>query len=142
MIVLAYDHGAHDMFQKIKSLLKEKDLKYLEFASEEIDPLDNFTHFGKLANKEVLKGNIGIYGCRSGLGMSMVSNRQKGIRGALCINEKFAEMSRLHNDANVCIIPCDYISFDEVKNIIDKFLTTEFLGGKYQKRVEELDEIN
>lgn len=139
MIVLAYDHGAHDMFQKIKGLLKEKDLKYLEFASEEIDPLDNFTHFGKLANKEVLNGNIGIYGCRSGLGMSMVSNRQKGIRGALCINEKFAEMSRLHNDANVCILPCDYISFDEVKKIIDKFLTTEFLGGKYQKRVEELD---
>lgn len=142
MIVLAYDHGAYDMFQKIKKRLDKKGLDYIEFASKKIDPLDNFTHFGRLANKEVLKGNIGIYGCRSGLGMSMVSNRCKGIRGALCVNEKFAEMSRLHNDANVCIIPCDYIPFDEVQKIIDKFLTTEFLGGKYQTRVEELDEID
>ena len=141
MIILAYDHGAHDMFQKIKKFLEDLKLEYMEFASKEIDPLDNFTHFGKLANNEVLKGNIGIYGCRSGLGMSMVSNRQKGIRGALCINEKFAEMSRLHNDANVCIIPCDYISFDEVKKIIQVFLNTNFLGGKYKTRVDELDEI-
>ena len=51
----------------------------------------------------------------------MVSNRQKGIRGALCINEKFAEMSRLHNDANVCILPCDYISFDEKINYSPEF---------------------
>lgn len=139
MIVLAYDHGAYDMFQKIKRYLSEKNLDFIEFCSKEIDPLDNFTHFGKMANSEVLKGNIGIYGCRSGIGMSMVSNRQKGIRGALCLNEKFAEMSRLHNDANVCIIPCDYISFRSVKKIVDKFLSTQFLGGKYQKRVEELD---
>lgn len=142
MIVLAYDHGAHEMFQKVKGYLQEKGLEFTEFASPELDPLDNFTDFGKQANGEVLKGNIGIYGCRSGIGMSMVSNRRKGVRGAVCFNEKFAEMSRLHNDANVCILPCDYISFEEVKKIIDKFLTTEFLGGKYQKRVEDLDLID
>jgi len=142
MIVLAYDHGAHDMFQKIKELLKTKNIEFVEFANSKVDPLDSFAEFGKMANKEVLKGNIGIYGCRSGIGMSMVSNRQKGIRGAICFNEKFAEMSRLHNDANVCIIPCDYLDFDSVEKIIDKFLSTEFLGGKYLSRVEELDNID
>lgn len=139
MIILAYDHGAYNMFKKIKEYLDKKGLKYTECASKELDPLDNFTKFGKMANSKVLKGNIGIYGCRSGIGMSMVSNRQKGIRGALCFNEKIAEMSRLHNDANICIIPCDYLSFSKVKKIIDKFLSTGFLGGKYQTRVEELD---
>lgn len=142
MIVLAYDHGAYDMFQKIKGLLINKNIQFMEFASKEIDPVDSFAKFGKMANAEVLKGNIGIYGCRSGIGMSMVSNRQKGVRGAICFNEKFAEMSRLHNDANVCIIPCDYITFSEVEKIIDKFLNTEFLGGKYRERIEDLDNID
>lgn len=139
MIVLAYDHGGYAVFQKIKKYLTDKGVSYIDCASKEYDPLDSFVTSGQLANKEVLKGNIGIYGCRSGIGMSMVSNRQKGIRGAVCLNEKFAQMSRKHNDANVCILPCDYISFSKIKKIIDTFLNTQFLGGKYQDRIEELD---
>lgn len=140
MIILAYDHGAHDMFQKIKEYLDEKNLEYREYSSPILDPEDDFTTFGHMANKDVLMGNIGIYGCRSGLGMSMVSNRCKGIRGALCMNVKFAEMARKHNNANVCIIPCDYLTFYNVQDIIDTFLHTEFLGGKYQRRLDQLDE--
>ena len=141
MIILAYDHGAVEMFAKIKEYLTSKGLEYKEFASPEYDALDNFTVFAKSANKLVKQGNIGIYGCRSGIGMSMASNRCKGVRGALCFNTKIAEMCRLHNDANVCIIPCEYIEFEEVKVIIDKFLSTGFIGERYQVRVEELDEI-
>lgn len=141
MIVLAYDHGAYEMFQKVKLYLKKNNLDYIEFASKEYDALDNFSSFAKSANNEVIKGNIGIYGCRSGIGMSMASNRKKGIRGALCIQPIFAEMSRKHNDANVCILPCDYICYKRAIRIINTFLNTQFLGGKYQKRVEELDEI-
>lgn len=142
MIILAYDHGAYEMFQKIKKYLEGKGLDYVEFASPNYDALDNFSSFAKSANEEVVKGNIGIYGCKSGLGMSMASNRKKGVRGALCIQPIFAEMSRKHNDANVCILPCEYICYKRAIRIIDTFLQTEFLGGKYKKRVEELDEIN
>jgi len=139
MIVLAYDHGAREMFQKIKKYLEKNNLEYVEFASPEYDGLDSFATFARLANKEVKNGNIGIYGCRSGIGMSMASNREKGIRGALCIEPIFAEMSRKHNNANVCVLPCDYICYRRAIRIIDTFLNTEFLGGKYQSRVEELD---
>lgn len=142
MIILAYDHGAHEMFQKIKKYLEKNNLEYKEYASTEYDALDNFTVFASKANKEVKNGNIGIYGCRSGIGMSMASNRMKGVRGALCIEPIFAEMSRKHNDANVCILPCDYICYKRAVRIINTFLNTEFLGGKYQKRVEELDQIS
>lgn len=142
MIVLAYDHGAFDMFQRIKKYLEKNNLDYVEFASKEYDDLDNFTTFSRGANKLIKKGNIGIYGCRSGIGMSMASNRAKGVRGALCIEPIFAEMSRKHNDANVCILPCDYICYKRAIRIITTFLNTEFLGGKYQARVEELDKIN
>ena len=141
MIILAYDHGAYEMFQRIKGYLDRNGLEYKEFASPEYDALDDFSSFAKSANEEVLKGNVGIYGCRSGLGMSMASNRKKGIRGALCIQPIFAEMSRKHNDANVCILPCDYICYKRAIRIIDTFLHTDFLGGKYQRRVEELDKI-
>ncbi len=141
MIVLAYDHGAYEMFQKIKKYLEKNKIEYKEFASEIYDSLDNFTVFANQANREVLNGAIGIYGCRSGIGMSMASNRCKGIRGALCIEPIFAEMSRKHNDANVCILPCDYICYKRAIRIINTFLNTNFLGGKYQKRVEELDTL-
>ena len=73
--------------------------------------------------------------------MSMASNRVKGVRGALCIEPIFAEMSRKHNDANVCILPCDYICYRRAIRIINTFLNTEFLCGKYQDRVEELETI-
>lgn len=142
MIILAYDHGAFEKFQKIKEYLSGKNLEFIEFASSEYDALDNFTTFAKSANALVKEGNIGIYGCRSGVGMSMASNRCKGVRGALCFDKKIAEMSRKHNDANVCVLPCDYITQDMAIEIIDNFLTTDFLGGKYQERVEELEDIN
>lgn len=142
MIILAYDHGAHEMFQRIKKYLEKNNLEYQEYASTEYDALDNFTVFASKANKEIKKGNIGIYGCRSGIGMSMASNRVKGVRGALCIEPIFAEMSRKHNDANVCILPCNYICYKRAIRIINTFLNTEFLGGKYQKRVEDLDQIS
>ena len=78
MIILAYDHGAFEMFQKIKKYLEKNNIEYMEFASKTYDSLDNFTVFSSQANKKVKQGNIGIYGCRSGIGMSMASNRVKG----------------------------------------------------------------
>lgn len=142
MIVLAYDHGAYEMFGEIKKYLQEKGLQYIEFASKEYDPLDNYTQFASKANLLVREGNIGIYGCRSGIGMTMASNKARGVMGALCVEPIFAEMARKHNNANVCVLPCDYISIDKAREIIDTFLNTEFMGGRYQIRVEELDEIS
>jgi len=142
MLVLAYDHGARDMFLKIKKYLDSKSLEYVECASAEYDGLDSFAGFAKQANEYVKSGYIGIYGCRSGIGMSMASNKARGVHGALCIAPIFAEMSRKHNNANVCILPCDYIDENTAIEIVDTFLKTEFLGGKYQDRIDELDSIN
>ena len=142
MIVLAYDHGAYPMFQKIKEYLNKNKIEYIECASKEYDGMDSFATMATKANNYVKKGYIGIYGCRSGIGMSMASNKAKGVRGALCIEPIFAEMSRKHNDANVCILPCDYICYRRAIRIINTFLNTQFLGGKYLDRVKELDKIN
>lgn len=141
MLVLAYDHGAWEMFQKIKGYLDRKGIEYVDCGKETLDPLDSFADSAIKANKYVQKGYTGIYGCRSGIGMSMASNKAKGVRGALCIQPIFAEMSRKHNDANVCVLPCDYICYKRAIRIIDTFLNTEFLKGKYADRVKQVDEI-
>lgn len=141
MLVLAYDHGAWDMFQKIKGYLDKNKIDYIDCASKEYDPLDSFADSAIRANQYVKKGYVGIYGCRSGIGMSMASNKAKGVRGALCIEPIFAEMSRKHNDANVCILPCDYICYKRAIRIVKTFLSTEFWGGKYLDRVKQLDSI-
>ncbi|MGN0960935.1 MAG: RpiB/LacA/LacB family sugar-phosphate isomerase [Christensenellales bacterium] len=141
MLVLAYDHGAWEMFQKIKAYLDRNKIEYVDCSSKEYDGKDSFADWAIKANSYVKKGYTGIYGCRSGIGMSMASNRAKGVRGALCIEPIFAEMSRKHNNANVCILPCDYICYKRAIRIINTFLSTDFLGGKYQSRVEQLDTI-
>ena len=141
MIILAYDHGAKEMFDKIKAYLSQNNLEFIECASKEYDALDSFVDFAREANEYVKNGYIGIYGCRSGIGMSMAANRSMGVRGALCNDVIFAEMTRKHNNANVCILPCDYIDFEKAKAIIQTFLNTEFLGGKYDDRNKSLDAI-
>ena len=141
MIVLAYDHGGTEMFKNIKAYLTGLGLGFIECASAQYNELDSFVDFAKPANEYVKTGYIGIYGCKSGIGMSIAANKGKGVRAALCINPKFAEMARKHNNANVCVIPCEYIKFDQVKEILDAFLGTEFLGGKYQDRNDALDNL-
>lgn len=141
LLVLAYDHGAWNMFQKIKVYLDKNKIEYVDCSSKEYDGLDSFADFATKANGYVKKGYIGLYGCRSGIGMSMASNKAKSVRGALCFKPIFAEMSRKHNDANVCILPCDYISYSRAIKIINVFLNTKFLGGKYLDRVEQLNLI-
>lgn len=141
MIVLAYDHGAVERLNAVKDYLDNRGIEYTICASEQYDPLDSFAIFAGQANKLVKDGAIGIYGCRSGIGMSMASNKAKGVRGALCFDVKIAEMARKHNNANVCILPCDYIDDSKAVKIVDTFLSTDFLGGKYQSRIDEVEAI-
>ena len=141
MIVLAYDHGAVERMSAVKKYLERVGVEYTECASKEYDALDSFAVFAREGNEMVKAGAIGIYGCRSGIGMSMASNKAKGVRGALCFDVKIAEMARKHNNANVCILPCDYIDDSKAIAIVEQFLNTDFLGGKYQARIEELEGI-
>ena len=68
----------------------------------------------------------------------MSANKHQGIRSALCWDVEIAELARLHNDANVCTMPARFISIDKVFNIIDTFLSTTFVGGRHQKRVNKI----
>ena len=137
MIVLAYDHGGFELAQEIKKLFACKDLGAQRFDAE-----DDFPPIVERAVKEVIKSKgIGIIICGSGIGVCIAANRHKGIRAALCHSAEYAKMARLHNDANVLCLGGRYVSVKEAQEIITTFLNTQFLGGKYQKRMAQIDKI-
>jgi ribose 5-phosphate isomerase B len=139
-IFIASDHAA----------LTEKNalLEYLKGKHEVIDLGTNSpesTHYPewsvKLVKKVLEEKTTGILLCGSGIGASMVANRFKGIRAALCRDEEDAKMSRLHNNANVLCLGGRRNSMDEIKKITDVFLSTEFEGGRHQTRIDQFNEL-
>jgi ribose 5-phosphate isomerase B len=89
---------------------------------------------------EVEKGNydFGITICGSGNGINMTANKHQGIRSALCWKAEIAALARQHNDANVIALPARFISEEEGYEMAYIFLTTEFEGGRHEKRVEKI----
>ena len=89
----------------------------------------------KVSNKEV---DFGILFCGSGNGINMSANKHQEIRSALCWNKEIAELARQHNKANVLTMPARFISFNEVKEITEVFLNTDFEGGRHEGRVNKI----
>ena len=85
------------------------------------------------------KSDIGIIICGSGNGANMTANKHKSIRSALCWNSHIATLARQHNNANILSLPARFISLDEAKEIVDHFLSTDFKGGRHQRRIDKID---
>lgn len=139
-IFIASDHAA---FNEKNTLVD-----YLKTQHEVIDLGTNTsesTHYPewtlKLVKKVLEEKTFGILLCGSGIGVSMVANRFKGIRAALCRDEEDAKMSRLHNNANVLCLGGRRNSMDEIKKISDVFLSTEFEGGRHQTRIDQFNNL-
>ncbi len=140
MIILAYDHRAYDLMIKVKKYLESKNLEYKEFASPTYTKTDSYAQFAKLANEEMLKdkNNMGIYSCRTGVGIAIAANRTKGVRAGLCKDVKTTFLARNDDDINVLVVPAT-TCFGKVKCMIDTFLNTQFEGGRHTERVAQLD---
>ena len=143
-LIIGSDHGAVDLKEEVKRVLKE------EFAEVEVEDVGTFgtesVDYPDIAEKvctPVANGEAdrGIVLCGTGIGISIAANKIKGIRAALCHETYTAKMSREHNNANVLCLGGRLISEESAKNIIETWLNTEFLGGKYQVRNEMLDNM-
>ena len=152
-VFVGSDHCGVELKEKIKKILR--DLSSSKVVGEQIEIFDVGTdtnlsvHYPIYAKRLVKKmrkfvpwrkdaeqKNFGILICATGIGMSMVANRYKRIRASLCYNEKLAEMTRRHNNANVLCIGAQHINLNEVNKIVAKFLTTKFDGGRHAKRIK------
>ena len=142
-IAIGCDHAGFSIKNAVKAHLESKGFETIDVGTNSADSCHYPVYANALCEK-ILGGEaeLGILICGTGIGMSMAANKVKGIRCAKIDNVKEARLAKEHNDANVCVLPCDYISTEKIIEIINTFLTTEFMGGKHQIRVEELDKIN
>ena len=139
MIILASDHAGYDLKEEIKKFFNKENIIAIDVGCYSKEKLDDYPDFAKAGNAKVLEDprNVGIYICGTGIGMSMVANRNHKIRAALCNDENFAMLSRQHNDANVLCLSGRKISPGKAIKIIKVFLTTEFEGGRHAKRLKK-----
>ncbi len=144
-IAIAADHGGYELKEKIKEYLEsiyanDKDVEILDIGTDSDASVD-YPMYGKKCAEKVASGQAqkGIVICGTGIGISIAANKVKGIRCALCTNEKMAEMSRKHNDANMLALGGRITDPDTALRIVDVWLKTEFEGGRHKRRVDMLD---
>ncbi len=141
-LALAADHGAFELKESIKKHLDEQGIEYHDFGCYSKDSVD-YPKFAYLAASAVSKNeyDFGVICCTTGLGVSMAANKVKGVRAAVCTNEMLAEMTRRHNNANVICMGQNVVSEELANRLVDIFVSTEFEGGRHQRRVDLLTDI-
>ena len=139
MIILASDHAGFLLKEEVKKFFNKENIIAIDVGCNSREQIDDYPDFAKAGNAKVTEDprNVGIYICGSGIGMSMVANRNPKIRAALCHNETFASLARRHNDANVLCLPGRFLSPRKAIKIIKVFLTTDFEGGRHARRLKK-----
>ena len=139
IIALASDHAGFDKKQVIINYFKENSIPYRDFgcfSSESCDYAD-FAHPVAFAIENG-ENETAVTFCGSGQGVNMTANKHQKIRSALCWNSEIAALSRQHNDANICAIPGRFVTDAEAIEIVEKFLKSEFQGGRHARRIAKI----
>ncbi len=139
MIALASDHAGFQYKEKIKKLLDELKQPYKDFGTSSMDSTD-YPDWAHTASEAVSSGQCerAILVCGTGIGMSIVANKHKGVRAAVCESVTAARLSRLHNNANVLTVGERVTGWEAVVDIVKTFLATPFEGGRHQGRVDKI----
>ena len=142
MIALGSDHAGLPLKKEIIALLEEMHLPYRDYGTYTEDSCD-YAVFAQRAAKAVVSGECerGIVICTTGIGISIAANKVRGIRCALCSEPLSAEMTRRHNNANMLAMGAGMIGKNMAERIVEVFLSTEFEGGRHERRVGLLDAI-
>ena len=142
MIVLASDHAGFELKQKIKNWFNKKNIDFFDVGADVLDVEDSFVQYAKMAvehfSKNCNKDDKLLLVCGSGIGMSVVANRNPNIRAVLAYSKKQARDGRLHTDCNCLCLGARHICFLKAKCIIKTFLKTDFLAGKYLERINSI----
>ncbi len=141
-ISLGCDHGAFTLKEHIKDYLTQKGHEVVDCGTYSAASCD-YPVFAQAAAQRVSSGECerGIVMCTTGIGISISANKVKGVRCALCSEPYSAEMTRRHNDANMLAMGAGLIGQNMADRIVDTFLSTEFEGGRHQRRVDRMMEI-
>ena len=141
-IALGSDHGGYELKCDIIKLLEAKGYEYQDFGCYSLESCD-YPEFGEAAARAVAAGECqyGIVICTTGIGISIAANKVAGIRCAHCADSLEAEMTRRHNDANMMAIGAGFTGKNMAERMVKVFLGTEFEGGRHERRVDKIMEL-
>lgn len=139
-IALGSDHAGFKAKQIVKDVLTEKGFKWKDFGCDSLESCD-YPDFARSVATAVSQGNFekGIICCGSGIGVSMVANKVRGVRAALCHSSEAATLSRQHNNSNVLCLGERTMDNDLFAEIIGAWLEAEFEGGRHARRVDKFE---
>ena len=139
LIPIGADHAGFELKVKVIALVESKGYKVKDFGCYSEDSID-YPDFGHpvASMVEENEGMLGILICGSGNGINMTANKHQGVRSALCWKPELAQLAREHNNANIIALPARFISEDEALEMVNVFLSTEFEGGRHQRRVSKI----
>ena len=142
MVALACDHAALELKKEIIGLLEEMGLEYKDFGTYEAVSC-NYPEYGEKAARAVAHGECdrGILICGTGIGMSLVANKVRGIRCVVCSEPYSAQLSRMHNDTNMLALGARVVGSELARMIARMWLETPFEGGRHQTRVDMITAI-
>jgi len=141
-IAIGSDHRGFETKQQVKAIITQLGHECIDVGTTDSNPVD-YPDLAYLAAMAVAKeqADRAILACSTGIGMSIAANKIKGIRAAICHDELNARISRDHNDANVLCISGDQIGEVLLRKIVEVWLSTEFAGGRHQRRVNKIAAI-
>ena len=139
MIALGADHGGYALKEEVKKYLDEKGIAYKDFGCHSPESVD-YPDMAVPPCKAVVAGECekALLFCGTGVGISIAANKVKGIRACCCSDTFSAKYTRLHNDANVLCMGGRVVGPGLALEMVELFLTTEFEGGRHQRRVDKL----
>ena len=140
-ISIACDHGAYELKERLKTHLTAQGHEVTDCGANSLDSCD-YPDYARPAAQLVADGvcQRGVVLCTTGIGVSIVANKVKGVRCALCHEPLSAEMTRRHNDANMLAMGAGIIGGNLAERVLDVFLSTEFEGGRHQRRVDKIED--
>lgn len=141
-IGIANDHTAVDLKNTVKAHLESRGFEVINYGTDEKTSYDYPIAGETLANAVVSKEvDLGIAICGTGIGITIAANKVKGIRACVCSEPYSAKLSRQHNDSNILGFGARVVGDEMAKTICDAWLDAEFEGGRHQRRVDMIMEI-
>ncbi len=141
-IVIANDHAAVELKQEIASFIEELGHEVVNIGTDSHDSCD-YPEYGKKAADMVASGQVdlGVLICGTGVGISLAANKVKGIRCGVCSEATTARLIRQHNNANMIAFGARIVGTELAKDIVQAFLSAEFMGGRHAARVDMISAI-
>jgi ribose 5-phosphate isomerase B len=141
-IALGADHAGFELKETIKNHLLHRGFELDDRGTDSPEPVD-YPDFARLVGEQVASGkaDLGILVCGAGVGMSIAANKVPGIRAANAHSEVEAQLSREHNNANVLALGGRLLEPELALRIVDRWLSASFSGGRHQRRVDKITEL-